>query len=387
MRIGLIAPPWVPVPPIGYGGTEQVVHDLALGLVQRGHDVRLFTIGESTCPVPSQWYFARAVTPLGTTVAESAHALAAYHALADCDLIHDHTILGPLIAGRIPDLPPVVATNHGAFSDEARVIYREIAKTASVVAISRSHRASAPDVPVAAVILHGIDLATYSFGAGEGGYLVFVGRMSADKGVHRAISVARSAGMRLRVISKMREPEEHLYFKDTVRPLLGEDVELMDELSADERIACLRSAKALLNPISWCEPFGLVMAESLACGTPVLAFPNGAAPEIVDHGRTGFLCADEAEMVAAVARLGEIDRQACRIAAEARFGMARMAEEHVRLYEQVLAQPPSRVERPRSSPSHRSAHVRGHESAPPESGWSGLEQLSAVDRLPGEARA
>jgi len=337
MRIGLIAPPWLPVPPVRYGGTEQVVDDLARGLTRLGHDVRLFSIGESTCPVPRAWYFEKAGEAIGTTVPESAHVLAAYQDLADVDVIHDHTILGPLVAGRLSGLPPVVATNHGPFSAESRLIYQETAKTASIVAISHSQRASAPEVPVAAVIHHGIDLARHAYGDGDGDYLLFVGRMSPDKGVHHAIRVARRAGRRLLVISKMREHEERAYYEHEVRPLLGDDVELLDEISATERIAVMRSATAVLNPICWPEPFGLVMAEALACGTPVLAFPNGAAPEIVDDGKTGFLCTDESDMVNALSRVGSIDRRACRAAAEQRFDMARMASDHERLYERVVA--------------------------------------------------
>ncbi|MGB8650765.1 MAG: glycosyltransferase [Mycobacteriales bacterium] len=334
MRVGLIAPPWVPVPPPRYGGTEQVVADLAAGLTDRGHDVRLFTVGESTCDVPSHWLFDKAVTALNNNMAEAAHALTAYQVLADVDVIHDHTLIGPLVTDRSG--PPVVTTNHGVFSDQARVIYREAARRAAVVAISHSQRATAPDVPVTAVIHHGIDLRRYAFGGGEGHFLLFVGRMSPDKGVHRAIRVARRAGRRLVLISKMREHDERAYFEEQVQPLLGPDVELVEELSAPERIAYLQEATAVLNPICWSEPFGLVMAEALSCGTPVLAFPNGAAPEIVDDGETGFLCADEDAMVRAVSLVDAIDRRACRAAAEARFDRSRMAEDHERLYTQVL---------------------------------------------------
>jgi glycosyltransferase involved in cell wall biosynthesis len=332
MRIGLIAPPWVPVPPIRYGGTEAVIDDLARALVRNGHDVRLFTVEESTCQVPRSWYFSGVAEPMGTTVAEAAHVLAAYEALADADVIHDHTILGPLVAGRLPRLPPIVTTSHGPFTDEARVIYREIAKDAAIVAISHSQRDSAPEVPVAAVIHHGIDLEKYPYGDGAGDYVMFVGRMSSDKGVDRAIRVARAAGRPLVVVSKTREPAERDYFAASVRPLLGDDVRLLDEIPASERIALLRSAVALVNPISWLEPFGLVMAESLACGTPVLAFPNGAAPEIVDDGKTGYLCSDEAAMASALTRVDALDRRMCRYAAESRFDMARMASDYEELY-------------------------------------------------------
>jgi glycosyltransferase involved in cell wall biosynthesis len=367
MRIGLIAPPWVPVPPVRYGGTEQVVDDLARALTSLGHDVRLFTIGESTCPVPQGWYFEKAVDAIGTTVPESAHVLAAYQDLADVDVIHDHTILGPLVAGRLSGLPPVVATNHGPYTAAARLIYQETAKTASIVAISHSQRASAPEVPVAAVIHHGIDLTRYAYGDGAGDYLLFVGRMSPDKGVHHAIRIARQAGRRLLVISKMWEHAERAYYEQEVRPLLGDDVELLDEMSATERIAVMRSATAVLNPICWPEPFGLVMAEALACGTPVLAFPNGAAPEIVDDGTTGFLCTDESDMVNALSRVGSIDRRACRAAAEQRFDMTRMAHDHERLYEKV-------VEHSQAAPEvgARSAWTAGSRTVP-----RGVRNLSA----------
>lgn len=355
MRIGLIAPPWVSVPPVRYGGTEQVVHDLACGLTALGHEVRLFTVGTSTCPVTRQWYFDTPSEPLGSTVPEAAHVLAAYLALADVDVIHDHTILGPLVAGRLPGLPPVATTNHGPFTAETRAIYRESAKNAAVVAISHSQRSTAPEIPVAAVIHHGIDLHRYSYGEGEGDYLLFVGRMSPDKGLHRAIEVARKAGRRLVAISKMREPEEHAYYEQAVAPLLGADVELLDKTSLDELIAIMRTATAVLNPISWPEPFGLVMAEALACGTPVLAFPNGAAPEIVDDGKTGYLCPDEAGMVSALSRIGAIDRRRCREAAEQRFDRARMATDHERLYELLVDNDPGSAGRLHLGTSRRAS--------------------------------
>lgn len=206
MRIGLIAPPWVPVPPPAYGGTEVVLDNLARGLQELGHEVRLFTVGESQCPVPTDFLYPKAVAPIGMTVQESAHVLAAYEALADMDLIHDHTFLGPLIAGmKGLRRPPVVTTNHGPFSDETRPIYVEIARHASIVAISHSQARAANGVPVADVIHHGIDLKVHTPGAGGGGYLMFVGRMSADKGVHHAVRVAKKAGRRLVLATKMRE--------------------------------------------------------------------------------------------------------------------------------------------------------------------------------------
>ena len=340
MRIGMIAPPWISVPPLGYGGTEVVLDNLARGLAALGHDVRLFTVGESTCPVPRQWLYPAAVEPMGADVPEAAHVLAAYEALSDVDIIHDHTILGPLLAGRRKICrPPVVTTVHDPFTPQNRRIYAQIARHAAIVAISHAQARSAGGIPIAAVIHHGIDLDSYQPGPGTGGYLLFVGRMCADKGVHHAVRVARRAGWRLIIVSVIRDASEQAYFDQQVRPLLAPGEDMPADPPQATRIELMRGAAALVDPITWPEPFGLVMAEALAAATPVLAFPNGAAPEIVDHGQTGYLCRDEQEMVTAVARVHEIDRQQCRAAAERRFSLTRMAADHERLYRRILEHP------------------------------------------------
>ena len=244
---------------------------------------------------------------------EASHTLAAYESLADMDLIHDHTIMGPLVAGmKGVRRPPVVLTNHGPFTDETRPIFAQMARHASIIAISHSQARTAGHVPVAEVIHHGIDLDVHSPGPGGGDYLMFVGRMCVDKGVHHAVRIAKKAGWRLVLATKMREQAELDYFNDEVRPLMDPDDEMPAEMALGERLSLLRGAAAMLNPITWREPFGLVMAEALASATPVLAFPNGAAPEIIDPGRTGFLCRDEEEMISAVDRVAEIDRRQCR---------------------------------------------------------------------------
>ncbi|MFS8102206.1 glycosyltransferase family 4 protein [Lentzea alba] len=336
MRVGLIAPPWIPVPPPAYGGTEAVVGDLARGLAAREHEVVLFTVGESTSPVDVRSLYPAAVEPMGADAPEAAHVLAAYEALSDVDVIHDHTVLGPLVAaGHAFPAPPVVCTNHNPFTPENQRIFAEIARHAAVVAISHSHARSAAGVPIAAVIHHGIDLDVYRAGPGGGGYLMFVGRMSPDKGVHRAVRVACEAGRKLVIVTRISEPAERTYYNEVVRPLLSSDVELLTEEPLTRRVELLRHADVLLDPIKWLEPFGLVMAESLACATPVVAFPHGAAPEIVDHGRTGFLCQSEDEMVSLLDRATRLDRRACRRAAEKRFSLDRMAADHERLYRAV----------------------------------------------------
>ena len=340
MRIGLIAPPWIPVPPPAYGGTEEVIDNLARGLTALGHDVRLFTVGESTCPVPRQWLYRSPAEPMGASAPEAAHVLAAYQALAgDVDIIHDHTDLGPVLAGQHGMArQPVVTTIHGQVAGNRRRL-AQAARHASIVAISHAHARSFGPIPVAAVIHHGIDLDIHKAGPGTGGYLLFTGRMSPDKGVHRAVRVARRAGWPLVIAAKIGEPAERAYFDQQVRPLLGPDDDMLAEQPLAVRVDLMGHAAALLNPITWPEPFGLVMAEALATATPALAFPHGAAPEIVDHGRTGYLCRDEDEMTAAVARVHQISRRRCRADAEQRFSLARMAADYDRLYRAILEHP------------------------------------------------
>lgn len=283
--------------------------------------------------------FAEPAAPIGAGALEAAHVLAAYDALADCDVIHDHTVLGPLLTGG--RCPPVVVTHHGPFDDVVRRVFFRVAAKARVVAISRAQAATAGPVPITAVIHHGIDLERYQPGGG-GDYLVFVGRMAPQKGVHRAVSVARRAGRRLVLATKMREPAERAYFEQMVRPLLRDDDEAPVERTLSERIALLQGAHALLNPIDWPEPFGLVMAEALAAGTPVITTHRGAAPELVDDGVTGFLCGDEDAMVRAVERVGRLDRGDCRAAAERRFSASRMTRDYEQLF-RTLTRPRPRI--------------------------------------------
>jgi glycosyltransferase involved in cell wall biosynthesis len=337
LRVGLIAPPWVPVPPTVYGGTEAVVDQLARGLAAAGCDVRLFTTGDSTCPVEKGSFYAEALSTRVDQTAELAHVQAAYDFLADVDVIHDHTLTGPteLNLSSIP--MPVVTTAHGPFTSELRERYRAAAEHVSVIAISLAQRRSAPEIPIAAVIHHGLDVASFPPGEGRGGYLFFLGRMSPDKGAHRAIAVARAAGRSILLAAKMWEPAEYRYFTEVVEPLLGEDAVYVGEVGGPHKLELLGAAEALVNPIRWPEPFGLAMIEALACGTPVLAFPEGAAPEIVDQGRTGFLCTDEEDMASMVDHVRDLDREACRNDVATRFSTSRMVEDHLALYRRLLA--------------------------------------------------
>ena len=337
MRIGLLAPPWLPVPPPSYGGTEDVIDRLARGIVAAGHDVLLFATGDSTCPVPRAHLLDRAAPELmNDPGVELRHVEAGYAALAGCDVIHDHTVAGPQWAIE-HGIGRVVMTCHGPFEGPLKDTYDTIARHLPVIGISQD-QVSRAEAPVARVIHHGLDLEDYPAGPGDGGYLAFLGRMTPDKGVAEAAALARAAGVPLRIAAKMREPSEEAYFDEHVAPLLDDDVEYLGELDGAATRHLLGAAAALLNPIQWPEPFGLVMIESLACGTPVIARPVGAAPEIVEPGRTGFLCVDDDDFVRAIRRVGELDRSECRRSVEERFSTARMVADHLALYREVLSQ-------------------------------------------------
>lgn len=338
MRIAIIAPPWVPVPPPAYGGTESVLDTLARGLLDAGHDVLLFATGDSTCEVPTRWVLERAAGTVATgSATELRHVVHAYDVIAawGADIVHDHTLVGPVYAAT-RDIP-VVTTNHGPFNGELGDLYRAIAGTVPVIAISAHQAASAEGIPLAGVIHHGIDVDRFPLGAGDGGYALFLGRMSPDKGVHRAAAVARRAGVPLRIAAKMREPLEHAYFVEAVAPLLGAGVEYVGEVGGADKVELLAGATCLLNTIAWPEPFGMVMIEALACGTPVVATPCGSVPEILTEGVTGLVRAEDGALAAALADVAQLDRGRCRKEVAARFSAERMVADHVALYEKVLA--------------------------------------------------
>jgi glycosyltransferase involved in cell wall biosynthesis len=326
----------VSVPPEVYGGTEFVIDQLAKGLSAAGHDVELFTTGDSTCPVRKSWLYARALGTNADGLAELAHARQAYATLSDVDLVHDHTLTGPLWSGLWRPELPVVTTNHGPFTKEMISHFETIADRVPIVAISHAQRRTAANLPIASVIHHGVDVNDFPFGTGRGDYLLFLGRMSPEKGVHHAIAVARKAHKPLLIAAKMWEPEERRYFAEHIEPQLDGDVVYLGPVGGSRKLDLLGEAIALVNPICWSEPFGLVMIEALACGTPVLAFNEGSVPEIVEHEQTGFICADEDDMARCVGRLTEIDRHGCRTSVARRFSTKAFIARHLDLYRSLL---------------------------------------------------
>lgn len=338
MRIAIVAPPWVPTPPPAYGGIEAVVDTLATGLQLAGHEVLLFATGDSRSRVPLAYRFDKAVGVgrSDSTAVELLHVVSAYEMAEEFDIVHDHTLLGPAYSAKYPGLA-VVTTNHIPFSGGLHEYYRALGSRVPVIAISNVQAQAAVGVNLAAVIHHGVDLNEFPVGDGNGGYALFLGRMSPDKGVHTAIEVARLAGVPLKIAAKCRERGEQAYFDEVIKPMLGHDVEYLGEASREEKLELLGGATCLLNPIAWVEPFGMVMLEALACGTPVVATHAGAAPEIVDDGKTGYLADSPDDLAEAVTLASDLDRSKCRLAAEERFSMEIMVERHLEVYEKVVA--------------------------------------------------
>lgn len=335
MRIAVIAPPWTPVPPSRYGGTELVVDMLATGFQEAGHEVLLYTTGDSTCPVPKAWVLPTAPIPIGSSVAELRHVMNAYDVAKDFDIVHDHTVMGPVFSEKFPGLK-VITTMHGPFVEELADIYRRIAVTVPLIGISEAQRRPVPDIPIRRVIHHGVPASAFPYGDGKGGYCLFLGRMSPDKGAHRATEAAYKAGVPLIIAAKMREQAEIDYFEANVKPYLNENIRYVGEVSHEEKLELLTNARCLLFPIRWNEPFGMVMVEAMACGTPVIAFPEGAAPEVIEEGKTGFLCDNVDDMAATISRLDSIDRADCRAAVEGYFSARRMVQEHLELFEEII---------------------------------------------------
>jgi glycosyltransferase involved in cell wall biosynthesis len=351
LRIGLLAPPWVPVPPPSYGGIEQVVATLAGGLLERGHEVVL------VAAPGSEVAGAELVSPLaslpgviGEPAADWRHALSGFDALSDVDVVIDHS--GPLGALLTSSFQvPGLHVTHGPLDAVPIEIYEGIARRSPrlrLVAISGAQRTMAPSLPFAGVCHNGLDLDTAPFRAQPDGYLAFLGRMSPEKGPADAIRIARRAGLPLLIGAKCREPAEHEYFARDVAPALGPDVVWLGELDAAGKYSLLAGARGLLFPIAWPEPFGMVMIEAMACGTPVLATARGSVPEVVADGLTGFVRATPDELVDAVGRIPEIDRRACRRWVAERFSADVMTGGYERLAGAELTGPgyPDHARRP-----------------------------------------
>ena len=335
MRIAVLASIAHSVPPRSYGPWEQVASTLTEGLVARGHDVTLFATADSstTGTLHAEVRAGYEEDPdIDAKVGEALHISAVFERADDFDVISNQFDFLPLSYSRLVDTP-VVTTIHGFSSERIVPVYAAYDDIAHYVSISAADRH--PALHYAATIHHGIHLEQFTLGAGDGGYLLFLGRIHPDKGTHTAIEVARRVGIPLVIAGVVHD---EAYFAAQVEPYLdGRDVRFVGPVGPAERDRLLGGAIALLHLIGFSEPFGLSVVESLATGTPVIATPLGSLPELVTDGTTGFLVADIDEAVAAVLALDRIDRVRCRHEAETRFGSDRMVEDYERLFTEVVA--------------------------------------------------
>ncbi len=346
MKIALVAPPEEPVPPRAYGGSELVVYNLCRELVKMGHSVTLLASGDSKTPatlVP--------IIPLSLRAAESDAIRKAFREQlkilyvgkqlevledGDFDIIHNHNEWQLLpFARRIKNR--LITTTHLPFlSDPAQRMLYEPYKDYAFVSLSLRQREGLPTMNYVGNVYNGIEVDNFTVGAGDGGYLAFLGRMSPSKGPMEAIKIAKATGMKLKMAAKVDEVDK-AYFEEKIKPLIdGEQIEFIGEIGHERKVEFLGHARALLEPINWEEPFGLVTIEAFACGTPVIAIAKGALPEVIDDGKVGFLCNSVDEMVERVKQLGDIDRGHCRSYVESRFTARIMAENYLAIYKQFL---------------------------------------------------
>ena len=336
MRIAQIAPPWLAVPPKGYGGIEWVVSLLADGLAERGHDVTLFAPGDSTTSAKLESVFpvapgAEAINSLWHDVVHTGFAL---RDPTRFDVLHVHPWWSSLVAA-VQTPVPVVHTLHTAFFDHVRRIYEQVADRAWFVAISESQRSLMPELRYAGVVYNGIDLDRYPLRPDKEDFLLFLGRTAPEKGLARAIETARAAGMRLVCAVKVASDKERDEWNDVISPMLGDDIEVLGEITHDRKVDLLARARAVLFPIDWDEPFGLVMTEAMACGTPVIGTRRGSVPEVIADGQTGFIVEVDGFADAAAAclkKLDEIDPAACRARVDERFSARVMVDGYEAVY-------------------------------------------------------
>ena len=332
LRVGMVAPIAWRVPPRHYGPWERVVSLLTEGLVAAGVDVTLFatadssTAGRLAAVVPTPYE----ETPgMDVKVWEGLHLAHAFGQAGGFDVLHNHADFLPLTYAALV-ATPVLTTIHGFSSERILPVYRAFNGLTSYVSISEADRH--PDLAYLATVYHGLDFGEFTFRAEPGAYLVFFGRLHPDKGAADAIRVARAAGCQLVLAGIVQDRE---YFEREVEPFLDGQVRYVGSVGPAERNALLGGALGLLHLIRFNEPFGLSVVEAMACGTPVVAYPRGSMPELIDDGASGFLVRDEAEAVGAVGRLPLLDRRDVRARAE-RFSLERMVDGYLRAYRAML---------------------------------------------------
>lgn len=344
MRVALLAPIALPVPPEGYGGTELVISMLAEGLVRRGHAVTLFAAGDARTTAELRYRYPTALEAMGVTekVAyqpyELAHVAWAFEQAREFDLVHDHTKISGTLISRFSPVP-CVTTIHNDFTPERRMVYGAYPDHC-YVAISHSHAARMPELNFVGTVYNGLDLTPAVYREQKDDYLLFLGRLDASKGAHTAARIACALDMPL-VMAGRLDPKEADFFRAEIEPYLdGVKRRYIGEVSGRPKWELYAGARALLFPIQWQEPFGLVMIEAMATGTPVVATRYGSVPEVVVDGKTGVVVPDEQDLdalVKATKAAMTLSPREARAHVEANFSADKMVEDYLAVYERVLA--------------------------------------------------
>jgi glycosyltransferase involved in cell wall biosynthesis len=370
MRIALVSSCAVACPPRAYGGTELVVAELAKNLTRLGHDVTTFATGDSEPAGRLRYRFEKPVWPPYES-AELRHAAHAWGEITEVpgafDIVHTHQAPSLALAS-IARQERTVYTIHHCRDEHLLELYGDFPNVA-YIAISQRQADLVPEMEIEDVILHGLDPDLYQAGDGQGGYVAFLGRFAREKGPHFAIDAARRAGVTVRMGGGVHPPDRPFFDAEVKDRLTGGGVEWLGELSHIPKLSLLAGARAMLFPIDWEEPFGLVMIESMLVGTPVIAFARGSVPEVVEDGVTGYIVRDVAEMAQRIRELDRFDRARCRARAMDRWSSMRMAREHEALYERIIA---------------RSTHGRISRQVPAKSasGEDGLRMSRAIRSVP-----
>ena len=342
MRIALICPPWVAVPPKGYGGIEWVVSLEADGLAEAGHDVTLFATGDSITKARLEYVFdvAPGSKAINDVTLDTTHTLFSLRDVRDrFEVLHVHSPFSALAAA-IETGVPTVHTLHGSFTPEMIRLYDLVGDRAWFVAISEAQKRFHESLRYGGVVYNGIDMAFYTFNTQKEDFILFLGRAAPEKGWRRAIEAAKIAGEHLVSAVKIAHPTEQEEWEKNIKPILPKDWTLLGEISQEEKVDLLRRAKAVLFPIDWPEPFGLVMTEAMACGTPVIATPRGSVPEVIEDGVTGWIVSVEnypQEAAEKLKHLDEIDPQAGRDRVQRLFSKEAMVAGYEGVFERVVA--------------------------------------------------
>jgi glycosyltransferase involved in cell wall biosynthesis len=379
LRIAMVAPPWYELPPLGYGGLEVIVAALVDGLVERGHDVTLFGAGNRTgtrarfVSTTGELQYPR----LGELMPAVLHTARVNRLIADgaFDVVHDHTTDGPLSAPT--RRAPTVVTVHGDPLGEYGDYLAALGDSIGLVAISRAQRLSRTELNWVATVHNALpDSAIEGGTPNHDGPVLWLARFTPDKGPDQAIRAGRSAGVPLVLAGKCNEPEEERYLDEEIRPLLDDSVDLVVNPDRPDTVRLLREARCLIMPIRWAEPFGMVMIEAMAVGTPVVGVGSGAVPELVRHGVTGWIADDPEELPDLLRKVGELDAEACVEHVRANFSASVMARRYERVYLDEIARrapvtvpraaaPPRRKRRWKpggpvwSAPDHPASHPPG----------------------------